>query len=106
MELTFEEFIARKYAEAEEYACNVTREQEDIARDAWETAELAVLSRLTKEGKIIAGYEENIIHWRDGFMPSLGTVLYRLPYDLKGLMDDVETYREHRAKVDSDKVAK
>ena len=38
MEKTFKEFMARRYAEAEEFACGVTREQEDIAHEAWELA--------------------------------------------------------------------
>ena len=38
MEKTFKEFMARRYAEAEEFACGVTREQEDIAHEAWEFA--------------------------------------------------------------------
>ena len=87
METTFEEFMARRYAEAEEYACGVTREQDDIAREAWELATMAVLGKLQKEGKIIRGYEENIVHWRDGFMPSEGTHLYRLPRELQALLD-------------------
>jgi hypothetical protein len=39
--MTFEEFMAQKYAKAAEYSSGVTREQEDIAREAWETATLA-----------------------------------------------------------------
>lgn len=45
METTFEDFMTRRYAEAEEFACNVTREQEGIARDAWECATEAERSK-------------------------------------------------------------
>ena len=38
MEKTFKEFMARRYDEAEEFASAVTREQEDIAHEAWEFA--------------------------------------------------------------------
>ena len=39
--MTFEEFMAQKYAKAAEYSSGVTMEQKDIAREAWETATLA-----------------------------------------------------------------
>lgn len=32
-------------------------------------------------GKVIDGYEDRIIHWSDGFMPSVGTILYRARKD-------------------------
>lgn len=38
--MTFDEFMGQKYAEAAEYSAGVTREQLDIARDAWEVATL------------------------------------------------------------------
>lgn len=41
--------MARRYAEAEEYAAGVTREQEDIALDAWETAWDAALKDASKK---------------------------------------------------------
>lgn len=39
--MTFEEFMEQKYAEAAEYSAGVTREQKDIAREAWDAATLA-----------------------------------------------------------------
>jgi len=36
--MTFEEFLAEKVANAQEYACGITADEEDIARDAWEAA--------------------------------------------------------------------
>lgn len=41
MEKTFKDFMARRYAEAAEYASGVTRGQIDIAEEAWELATLA-----------------------------------------------------------------
>jgi len=46
--MTFKEFMARRYAEAEEFACGVTREQEAIAREAWEIATLEERERCAK----------------------------------------------------------
>jgi hypothetical protein len=34
--MTFEEFLAKKVATAQEYACGITADEEDIACDAWE----------------------------------------------------------------------
>ena len=48
METTFEEFMTRRYAEAEEYACGVTDTEEGIARDAWECATEAERARWKK----------------------------------------------------------
>jgi len=36
--MTFNEFLSEKVAIAEEYACGITADEEDIARDAWEAA--------------------------------------------------------------------
>ena len=36
--MTFDEFLSEKVAIAEEYACGITADEEDIARDAWEAA--------------------------------------------------------------------
>jgi len=38
MDKTFRDFMTRRYAEAEEFASGVTRDEEDIAADAWDTA--------------------------------------------------------------------
>ena len=52
MEIAFKEFMTRHYAEAEEFACGVTRGQEDIARDAWEAAAKARAELAAKEAEI------------------------------------------------------
>ena len=38
--MTFEGFLAKKVATAQEYACGITVNEEDIARDAWEAGQL------------------------------------------------------------------
>lgn len=40
MEKTFEEFMKRRYREAEKYTYGVTRAEESFAREAWELATL------------------------------------------------------------------
>jgi hypothetical protein len=59
--MTFEEFMAQKYAKAAEYSAGVTMEQKDIAREAWETATLA-----ENEACAQVCYEESILRGREG----------------------------------------
>lgn len=69
---------------SKEYFC-VRKIDEDF--DAFAGCfDLFVNEVLKKEAIIINGYEDKIIHFRDGFMPSVGTVLYRLPKEFKDLI--------------------
>lgn len=48
--MTFEEFMEQKYTEAAAYSSGVTRQQVDIAREAWEAATLAEREAMRAKG--------------------------------------------------------
>lgn len=57
-EQTFREFMKRRYAEAEAFACGVTRAEEDIAEDAWETATELIQSKYEDARSLLDGCYE------------------------------------------------
>jgi hypothetical protein len=62
--MTFEEFLAKKVATAQEYACGITVNEEDIARDAWEAATRNEREACAKVCENL--YKKDGDYWQDG----------------------------------------
>jgi hypothetical protein len=77
---TFREFMQRRYLEAEQWACGVTRGQEDIAEDAWDTATETAKAKYDDARSLLDGCYEIVelfnpetpsqVEWRQQWLES------------------------------------